>query len=103
MRTATAELDADWTVGATGKARKQLGRLPPDITDALSALWLDLKFSGPVQPHWPNYGKLKGRKDEYHCHLNKGRPTYVVVWKVLDKQIRLMEIYYVGTHENAPY
>ena len=77
---------------------------PEEIADALLALWTELRLEGPVQPEWPHYGKLKGRKaEEYHCHLNKGRPTYVAVWKVLDKQIRLMEINYVGTHENAPY
>lgn len=94
----------DWTVGITGKARKQRDKLPEEIADALLALWTELRLEGPVQPEWPHYGKLKGRKaEEHHCHLNKGRPTYVAVWKVLDKQIRLMEINYVGTHENAPY
>ena len=88
----------------TSKAKKQMAKLPEDIADALLALWTELKLEGPVQPEWPHYGKLKGRKEEeHHCHLNKGKPTYVAVWKVLDKQIKLMEINYVGTHENAPY
>ena len=99
----TTQQAAAWTVEITGKAHKQRGKLPEDIADALLALWTELKLEGPVQPEWPHYGKLKGRKDEYHCHLNKGRPVYVAVWQVLDKQIRLMEIMYVGTHENAPY
>ena len=99
----TAHRAAAWTVEITGKAQKQKSKLPEDIADALLALWTELKLEGPVQPEWPHFGKLKGRKDEYHCHLNKGRPTYVAVWQVLDKQIRLMEITYVGTHENAPY
>ncbi len=92
-----------WTVGLTSKARKQKGKLPEDIADALLALWTELELEGPVQPEWPHYGKFKGRNTEYHCHLNKGKPTYVAIWKVLDKQIKLMEINYVGTHENAPY
>lgn len=87
----------------SSKARKQRNKLPVEIEDALLALWTELTLEGPVQPEWSHYGKLAGRKDEYHCHLNKGKPIYVAVWKVLDKQIRLMEIYYVGTHENAPY
>ena len=99
----TAHQASTWTVEITGKAYKQRDKLPEDIADALLALWTELKLEGPVQPEWPHYGKLKWRKDEYHCHLNKGRPTYVAVWQVLDKQIRLMEITYVGTHENAPY
>lgn len=52
----------------------------------------------------PHFGKLKNRPGEvYHCHLNKGRPTYVVVWQVKDRLILLVEVTYVGTHENAPY
>lgn len=52
-----------------------------------------------------NYSKLRGtgRKEIHHCHLNRGRPTYVAVWEVLDKAVRLVEVSYVGTHENAPY
>ena len=37
------------------------------------------------------------------CHLNKGRPTYVVVWKIKDKAIQVVEVKYAGTHENADY
>lgn len=51
--------------------------------------------------NWSNYGPLK--KDEFHCHLRKGKPTYVACWRVLDKQVKIMEVYYVGTHEDAPY
>ncbi|WP_237707634.1 hypothetical protein [Desulfocurvibacter africanus] len=52
----------------------------------------------------PHFGKLKNRPGEvYHCHLNKGRPTYVAVWQVLDKVVCLVEVTYVGTHEKAPY
>jgi mRNA-degrading endonuclease RelE of RelBE toxin-antitoxin system len=92
-----------WTVGIASKARKQRDKLPEEIADALLALWTELCLEGPIQPEWSHYGKLKGRKNEYHCHLNKGKPTYVAVWMVTDKQIKLLEICYVGTHENAPY
>jgi hypothetical protein len=37
------------------------------------------------------------------CHLKKGQPTYVAIWQVVDKQIHLVEVSYVGTHEKAPY
>ena len=58
----------------------------------------------PVQPEWKNYSKLTGKKGEYyHCHLNTGRPTYVVVWQVLDRQVRVMEVRYAGTHEGVNY
>ena len=32
----------------------------------------------------------------------KGKPTFVVVWEVKNEQIRLIEVTYAGTHENAP-
>jgi len=35
--------------------------------------------------------------------LRKGRPTYVAVWEIRKDEIRLIEVTYVGTHENAPY
>ncbi|GHS85897.1 hypothetical protein FACS1894103_7330 [Campylobacterota bacterium] len=91
-------------VRLTGKAKKQKDRLPEEMQDALMALLIDLRLGGPAAVHWPHYGKLKGKKaDLRHCHLNKGKPRYVAVWEVLDGEIKLMEVKYVGTHENAPY
>ena len=51
----------------------------------------------------PHFGKLKNQRETYHCHLNKGRPVYVAVWRVDGGQIKFMEVTYVGTHEKAPY
>lgn len=52
----------------------------------------------------PRFGKLKGWPGEaYHCHLNKGRPTYVAVWQADGGEVRLVEVIYAGTHEKAPY
>jgi hypothetical protein len=28
---------------------------------------------------------------------------FVAVWEVIDPQQRIIEVLYVGTHENAPY
>lgn len=95
--------DMDWTVKFTGKAKKQKEKLPERFQDALDFLVADIEQSGPVVPTWPNYGKLKGKPDYYHCHLNKGKPRYVAVWKLTDKSIQLVEIRYVGTHEKADY
>ena len=52
----------------------------------------------------PHFGKLKNRSGEvYHCHLNRGRPVYVAVWQVVGRDVRLVEVTYVGNHEGAPY
>jgi mRNA-degrading endonuclease RelE of RelBE toxin-antitoxin system len=92
-----------WQVGMTKKAAKGRDNLPPEILDLFWALLQGLMLLGPVQAKWSHYGKLTRRKETYHCHLHRGRPTYVVIWKVLDRAKKLMEVQYVGTHENAPY
>ena len=83
------------------KAGKQFSRLSKRIKDDIDALVLDLEYDGPMQPQWNNFPKLS--KNEYHCHVKKGHPTYVICWRVTDKKEKLMEVYYVGTHEKAPY
>ncbi len=97
------ETETEWTIGMAGKVRKQKEKLPPEILHLFLALLTELRFKGPAQPSWPHFGKLKNMKKTFHCHLNHGRPIYVVVWKVVDMKIKIMEITYVGTHENAPY
>jgi mRNA-degrading endonuclease HigB of HigAB toxin-antitoxin module len=71
----------------------------------LAVLTAELEWEGPEQLEWRNYGKLGGKgknQDFRHCHLNNGKPRYVV-WKVVDFEVQIMEIKYVGTHKNADY
>jgi len=76
---------------------KKLESLPRKVQDALFELVEDLKERGPVQPKWPNYSKLN--RHDYHCHLNY---HYVACWRN-EKKIIIIEVYYVGSRENAPY
>lgn len=95
-----------WTVEFTRTAAKQLKKLNKRALRTLELLVEDLVRLGPAPgPDWPNYGKLKGKKgqDKRHCHLVKGKPTYVCCWAVIDKQAKAIEVYYVCTHEKAPY
>lgn len=94
-----------WTVEFTAKAAKARGKLPVRIRERLDALVRAIQFAGPVQPSMPHFGKLKNQAggERYHCHLNKGRPVYVVVWAVWDGKAVLVEVSYVGSHEKAPY
>lgn len=93
-----------WRVELTPKAAKQAAKLPERIRNRLDALRALIALEGPVQPSMAHFGKLKNQRGEiYHCHLNKGRPTYVVVWQVKGSVAILVEVTYVGTHENAPY
>ena len=90
-----------WTVRMTRITEKQNAKLSKPVRQILFALMNDIENDGPVRGDWPNYGKLASGR--HHCHLKKGNPTYVAVWEVRDKKIKLVEVTYVGTHEKAPY
>lgn len=90
-----------WTVLFTGKARKQKEKLPKNVQDTLAALVVDIETTGPVRGDWPNYSRLS--QTEHHCHIKKGRPTYVAVWREDKGKIKVVEVVYAGTHEKAPY
>ncbi len=87
-----------WTVLLKKQVVKNLKKLPKDVQLLAQALTEDLKQSGPVQFTWKNYSKLSG--EQYHCHLNY---SYVACWEVIDKKIKILEVYYVGSREKAPY
>lgn len=90
-----------WEVLVTATVRKNLKRLPKGINEIFQLLLAEIKLAGPVQAQWPRYSKL--RQECHHCHLQKGRPTYVAVWRVLSKKEKLIEVTYVGSHEKARY
>ncbi|EKD71055.1 MAG: hypothetical protein ACD_46C00284G0003 [uncultured bacterium] len=94
-----------WKVEFTTKASDQVANLSEKAKESLRLLVKDLQTSGAAPGKgWPHYGKLEGHKgDKRHCHLTRGRPTYVCCWALIDKKTKLIEIYYVGTHERAPY
>ncbi|NBX91964.1 MAG: cytotoxic translational repressor of toxin-antitoxin stability system [Proteobacteria bacterium] len=90
-----------WTVDITKKAAKSIENLPQSVRENLRVLTLEIQTVGPVRGNWPNYSKLG--ENEHHCHIKKGRPTYVACWRVVNKTTQVVEVYYAGTHENAPY
>ena len=92
-----------WRVNLIGKARKNCKKVPKNIQEIFQVLLAEIKIAGPIRNRWPNYVKISGKKDCYHCHLQKGKPTYVAVWKVTDKPQKIIEVTYVGTHEKAEY
>ena len=96
-------LRVSWTVNyRNNKVARAAEDLPRKVAEQLIVLIREMRLTGPTQFRWPNYGKLN--TGEYHCHLRgSSRPRYVVVWEVVNKEIRIIEITYVGTHEGAPY
>lgn len=96
----------NWNADFSTKAGRQYNALRtsgsrPSVNDAIDLLMLDLRRNGPKLPNWSHFGPLE--KDHFHCHLCKGKPTYVACWRILDKKTKQIEVYYVGTHEGAPY
>lgn len=99
-----------WTVKFVGQAKKNQKKLPSRARHMLDAFTKKLELFGPRLEIWKlderhkykNYSTLKGAfKDSMHCHLNAySKPTYVVCWKVASNNV---EVWYVGTHEKAPY
>jgi hypothetical protein len=73
----------------------------PSINDVIDLLVLDLQKNGPQLPNWPHFSALE--KEYFHCHLRRGKPTFVACWRVVEKKTKYIEVTYVGTHEGAPY
>lgn len=96
-----------WEVFLNAKVARETRKLPSSVTERLARLIKDLECGGPVQKNWSHFSALKKNhkipENSYHCHIKSGRPTYVVCWYVEDKKIKIIEIFYVGTHEKAPY
>lgn len=90
-----------WKVAFTGRARKQKEKLPAKVREILFQLVREIEAAGPVRGDWPNYSKLSD--GVHHCHLKKGKPTYVAMWQENRGEIRFVEVIYAGSHEKAPY
>jgi hypothetical protein len=95
-----------WSVTYSRKAQGQYDKLKrsgkkPSIVDVINLLVIEMVKLGPYRTNWHNYSPLA--EDEFHCHLKKGKPTYVACWRIINEFNKEIEVYYVGTHENAPY
>ena len=79
------------------KIVRGLRKLPRDVQQLLYLLVADLQADGPIQKSWQSFSFLgKGR---YHCHLTY---RYVACWTCKKGDI-VIEVYYVGSREKAPY
>ena len=77
--------------------RKNILLLPEKARMRLKLLLVDLRENGPVQPKYQNYSKIG--KNTYHCHLAY---HLVACWRCEEERL-ILEVYYVGSRENAPY
>jgi len=88
-----------WEIKQKRKLERKIKKLPEPVRLLHQALVRDLKTRG-FNPgkKWKNFSSIG--KDKYHCHLNY---SYVACWEVINNEIMIMEVYYVGSRENAPY
>jgi hypothetical protein len=81
---------------------KAVERMPPDVQESFKALVELLRIKGPTGPYiWHNYGKLRNSRYRYHCHLTANH-AYVACWE-WKKDVLIVEVYYAGSHKDAPY
>ena len=79
------------------KMEKSISKMPLKAQQRLKRLVMDLMESGPVQPGYMNYGRIGD--ETYHCHLTY---HWVACWSCRKKALTV-EVFYVGSRENAPY
>jgi hypothetical protein len=96
-----------WKISYSARAGKSALKLPVKAKMQLDLLVKEMETCGPYRKNWPHYSQL-GKKpgvpeNAHHCHIKSGRPTYVVCWQIEDKKLKIIEIFYVGTHEGTPY
>ena len=73
-----------WDVSLSAKVQKNLQnprKVPKGINEIFQVLLRELEVSGPSRVKWPNYGRLARNRRCHHCHLQKGNPTYVAIWR----------------------
>jgi mRNA-degrading endonuclease RelE of RelBE toxin-antitoxin system len=76
---------------------KSLQKMPKGVQFTFESLVNDLREKGPLRKEWPNFSRLG--KNEYHCHLSY---KWVACWYHENDSV-IIEVYYAGSRENAPY
>ena len=65
----------NWTVKINKKIQKQVEKLPPSPRKRLNFLVAEIEKYGPVRDGWPNYRKIRGKKD-YGIFVKVGKEFY---------------------------
>ena len=86
-----------YNVVVTKRAIKGIEKMPKIAQLSMANLLKDLKEFGPIQKGWSNFSKIG--KNKFHCHLTH---KWVACWEFYEN-ILLIEVYYAGSRENAPY
>ena len=86
-----------YTVKISKEAQKRVRKMPLDVQDIFTVLVEDIKKNGAIRTNWRNFSDLG--KGKYHCHLNY---HWVACW-TWEKGTFVVEVYYAGSREDAPY
>lgn len=90
-------LDTMFTVKINKHLNKKIEKMPISIRKKLFYLINDLEMKGPMRHEWQNYSRLG--ENEYHCHLSH---KWIACWRN-EKNSIIIEVYYAGSREDAPY
>ena len=90
-----------YEVSIKKRVSKNVIKMPKDEQELFALLIDDLSEFGPIQKQWQNFSSLRKEKrfNKYHCHLSY---HWVACWKH-EKNSIIIEVYYAGNRENAPY
>ncbi len=86
-----------YDVRISRRVLRSIERLPERIQDKFRLLLKELRDSGPIQRSWSNFSALG--ESRFHCHLTY---SYVACWRHAKGTI-VIEVYYVGSRQSAPY
>jgi mRNA-degrading endonuclease RelE of RelBE toxin-antitoxin system len=84
-----------WTVTLTGRAYKQLKKLPNTIQDLADAAIHDLEIHGPKPMGWD---MRKTGNNEYRVRLTY---RYRLRYRVTNEQMLEIEVFYLGHRKDA--
>lgn len=84
-----------WTVTLTGRAYKQMKKLPPTIHDLADHAIHDLEAAGPKPPGWD---VRKTGEGEYRVRLTY---RYRMRYRVTHEQLLEIEVFYAGHRKDA--
>jgi len=90
-------IETPYRIDMKRKVEKTAAKMPRAMQERLAVLIDDLQEKGPILSDWPNFSSLG--KDKYHCHLGY---KWVACWRWEEGTI-IIEVYYAGSRENAPY
>ena len=86
-----------YSIYISKKDLKKVTKMPKLEQVRFKKLVKDLQKAGPIQQSWKNFSELGNSK--FHCHITY---KWVACWKNIDGNLEI-EVYYVGSRENAPY